>query len=83
MSSIRKWDIQNPETKKKCIDQIMQLIDELEGRPAGVIASEELMNAISSTIGPDMYNMALIDVKKVISEKMQDLDVDIDLLTQS
>lgn len=83
MNSMRKWDITNEVTKKDCIEKIIILLDEVKDRDAGVIFAAELLDTVTGCIGPEIYNMALVDVKKVISDKIQDLDVDIDLLHQS
>lgn len=82
MNSVRKWDITKPDLKKQCIDHVLTVIDQLDGVEPGVIFAEELMQTISSVVGPEFYNMGVTDAKKLIETKLADLEVDMDVLTQ-
>lgn len=80
MSMIRKWDIENEQVKKQCIDEVLARIDEQADAPFGVLAAEEIMAIVSEHVGPQVYNTALADAKKAIQAKLADLDIDIDML---
>lgn len=82
MSVQRKWDIANETTKEECIRQILDVLDEAQGRPPGVLLAEELIQIVGTKVGPEAYNTALEDARKIMQTKLEDLDVDIDLLTQ-
>jgi uncharacterized protein (DUF2164 family) len=58
------------------------MLDQLDGADPGVVFAEELMQTVSSIIGPEFYNLALNDAKKLVVAKLADLEVDLDVLTQ-
>lgn len=80
---IRKWDMNDKDAKKKCVDEVIARIEEIGDSQAGFIAAQDIIEIVSANLGPEIYNMALGDVKKLLQQKFGDLEVDIDLLEQS
>ena len=75
----RKWDVSSDEIRKKCVDEIISRLDD-QGFEAGLITAEDIIDIVAQNIGPDIYNSALADVKKLLQERLGDLETDIDLL---
>ncbi|HBI25269.1 MAG: hypothetical protein UT41_C0003G0037 [Candidatus Wolfebacteria bacterium GW2011_GWC2_39_22] len=48
----------------------------------GIIAAGEILDFFLQTIGDDVYKKAVGDVKKLLKERMDDLDIELDLLTE-
>lgn len=78
----RKWDIANEEAQKRCIDEVITRVEELEGASVGVIAAQDIIDIVTEHLAPELYNMGVRDAKKAVQEKIQDLEVDIDMLEQ-
>jgi uncharacterized protein (DUF2164 family) len=76
----RKWDVSSREVRKKCIDEILTRIEEQQGAEFGIVAAEEIMDIVAQNIGPDIYNLALEDTKKLLETRLSDLQADLDLL---
>ena len=76
----RKWDISTNETRKKCVDEVIARIDEQDGSEFGVIAAEEIIDIVLQNVGPDIYNSAIADTKKLLHDHFTDLDFEVDLL---
>lgn len=78
----RKWDIANEEAQKRCIDEVITRVEELDGGSVGVIAAQDIIDIVTEHLAPEFYNMGVQDAKKAVQEKIQDLEVDIDMLEQ-
>lgn len=78
----RKWDSQDEALQRKCIDEIITRIDELEGDNAGVIAAQDIIDIVTENLAPEIYNKGIADAKKMIKEKLEDLDIDLSSLEQ-
>lgn len=76
----RKWDVSSKETRKKCVEEIITRINELSDSEIGVKAAEDIIDIVAQNIGPDVYNLALKDAKKLLQDRLADLDTEIDLL---
>lgn len=78
----RKWDVTNEEAQKKCIDEVIARVDELETTEIGVIAAQDIIDIIIENLAPDIYNTGVADAQKVIQKKLQDIEVDLQMLEQ-
>lgn len=78
----RKWDIKDEATRKKCIDEIITRIEEIDGDKVGVIAAQDIIDIVTEHFGPEVYNAALGDVNKLLETKFQDITTDVELLEQ-
>jgi len=46
----------------------------------GMIAAEDILEFFLQLIGPEIYNKGVDDSKKILEQRFQDLEVDLDLL---
>jgi len=79
----RKWDITNEDLLKKCIDEVITRVEEIDGESVGIIAAQDIIGIITQNLGPEIYNSGIRDAKKLLQERFHDLEVDVDLLEQS
>ena len=77
---LRKWNIKDKQSQKKCVEEVLARIDEQAGSPFGVIAAEEIIDIVSNYVGPTAFNTAIDDAKKTLQTKLLDLEVDLDVL---
>lgn len=78
----RKWDVANEEAQKKCVDEVIARVDELETTEIGVIAAQDIIDIVIENLAPDIYNAGVADAQKVIQKKLQDIEVDLQMLEQ-
>jgi uncharacterized protein (DUF2164 family) len=76
----RKWDTENEELQRKCVEEVIARIDEIGEAPAGVIAAQEIIDIVTANLAPEIYNKGVRDAGKLVSAKLGDV-VDIDLPT--
>lgn len=79
----RKWDVSTEQTRKKCVEEIITRLEEQGGAQFGVIAANEVIDIVLQNLGPDIYKLALKDAGKLAQEKIEDLQVGLDLLKSS
>lgn len=77
---IRKWDIKDEQAKRQCVDEVIQAIDEHGEGQFGIIAAEEIIDIVAVRLGPQIYNDAIEDAKKLLETKLSDLTVEMDVL---
>jgi uncharacterized protein (DUF2164 family) len=78
------WDIEDKELGQKCIDEVIARVQDIDDTEAvGIIAAQDIIDIVLENAGPEIYNRALKDVHKVISEKFQDIEYDIEELQQT
>lgn len=80
---LRKWDIDNPELNKKCLDEVITYVQDIKDPDnVGIITAQEIIDIVIENYAPHIHNKALDSAKKVISEKMQDIEYAVDELRQ-
>lgn len=79
---IRKWDIKDDATRKQCIEEVITRVEEIDGDKVGTIAAQDIIDIVAERLGPEIYNNCLSDIKKMLSDKFQDIETDIELLEQ-
>jgi uncharacterized protein (DUF2164 family) len=79
---LRKFDTDNKELERKCIDEVIARIEEMGGDTPGQIAAQDIIGIVTQNYGPEIYNKALNDAKKLLETKLNDLSTDLDLLEQ-
>lgn len=78
----RKWDSENDSIQRKCIDEIITRVDEATDASIGVIAAQDIIDIVTEHLAPEIYNKGIADAKKLIREKLTDIEVDLDSLEQ-
>jgi uncharacterized protein (DUF2164 family) len=79
---IRKWDTDDKELQQKCIDEVITRIEEIDDGQVGVIAAQDIIDIVTENLGPEIYNKGLADAKKAVTERLHDIETDIELLQQ-
>lgn len=77
---LRKWGIKDEHVNQKCLDEIIERIDEQAGSQFGLIAAQEIIDIVSAYVGPTAYNTAIDDAKKSLQNKLADFEVDLEVL---
>lgn len=79
----RKWDTTDEELQKKCVNEVIACVEEIDGDSVGIIAAQDIIDIVLQNHGPEINNTAIKDAKKLLQERFHDLEVDYDLLEQS
>jgi len=79
----RKFDSISKEVERKCIAEVITRIEDIDGSEVGLIAAQDVIHIVTQNLGPEIYNAALRDVKKLLQERVADLETDISLLEHS
>ncbi len=83
MALNRKWDIEDTELNKKCIDEVISRVQELENSDeVGIIAAQDIIDIVTENLAPVFYNQGVEDARKTVQDKIQDIEVDLDVLKQ-
>jgi len=80
MGIIRKWDIASKETQDKCVNEVIARVEEIEGDTVGLIAAQDIIDIVTENLGPEIYNKAIQDAKRLVENQMNDLETGLDLL---
>ncbi len=76
----RKWDSEDEELQRKCVDEVITRIDEIGDSTAGIIAAQDVIDIVTEHLAPEIYNRGVRDVRKLVAEKLSDIEIDIDAL---
>jgi uncharacterized protein (DUF2164 family) len=80
---IRKWDIDNEDVNKKCINEVITRIQDIDDPDqAGVIAAQDIIDIVMENMGPEIYNKAINDTNNLIQTKLHDIDTEIEMLKE-
>ena len=80
----RKWDTANEDIQRKCLNEIITRISELEDTSAvGLIAAQDIIDIVTENLAPEICNLGVRDARKILQEKFYDIEVDLDLLKQA
>jgi uncharacterized protein (DUF2164 family) len=80
---LRKWDIKDEKIRKQCLEEVIARIEEEDDTTIGIISAQEIVDIVAKFVGPNAYNMAIVDSKKIIDTKLGDLEIDFDLMKVS
>ena len=79
MGIIKKWDIEDKQTNDKCIEEVMTRVEEIGDDTIGVIAAQDIIDIVTNNFGPEIYNKALRDAKKLFIDRASDIETELDL----
>ncbi|MCY9514669.1 DUF2164 domain-containing protein [Paenibacillus apiarius] len=65
------------EQKKQLTEQMKRYFEHERGEAMGDIAAEQTVDDMMALLGPYMYNQALEDARKLITERMMNLEDDL------
>lgn len=78
----QKFDFVSEEKRTEALKNIIAFFQDERGEEIGLIAAGEILDFFLQTIGDDVYKKAVSDVKKLLKDRMDDLDIELDLLTE-
>jgi len=76
-----KWDSDDDALQRKCLDEVIARVDEIGDSPAGIIAAQDIVDIVTEHLAPEIYNRGVRDARKVLQDKLGDLEYDLDSLT--
>ncbi|MCT4598109.1 MAG: DUF2164 domain-containing protein [Vallitalea sp.] len=66
--------------KNKLISEIQDFFEDSRDEKIGIIAAEEVLDFFLNTLGVHIYNKSLDEAKLWISQKLEDIEIDYDML---
>lgn len=78
----KQFDVISDDVKKRCAAEISARVEEISGEPVGVIAAQDIVDIVTLHYGPEIYKAALEDAKKIVQERLSDVEYEIDGLMQ-
>ncbi len=76
----RKWDVYDDEARKKCIDELITRVDELEGEAMGAIAAQDLIDIVVENVAQSIYEAGVIDARKIVETRTEDINIELGAL---
>jgi len=76
----RKLDFISEEEKTKYLKEIIGFFRDERNEDIGFIAAEKVLEFFLQTTGEDIYKKAIEDVKYLIKERFDDLDIEMSIL---
>ncbi|MBI2038301.1 MAG: DUF2164 family protein [Candidatus Nealsonbacteria bacterium] len=78
-----KFDFESDVQKIKYIKEIIGFFQSERNEEIGVIAAEKVLDFFLQSMGEEIYKKAIKDCKKLLKERLEDLEVDLDILSPS
>lgn len=79
---IKKFDTLPKEAEKQLVEVVITRIEEIGDSSVGYIAAQDIIDSVVQVYGPEIYNMGIRDVKKLLQEKVTDIETELDMLKQ-
>jgi uncharacterized protein (DUF2164 family) len=76
----RKWDMASDEIQRKCVDEVIARVEEIDSDEVGMIAAQDIIDIVTSNLAPAIYTAGLKDAQKILQQKMFDVESEIELL---
>ncbi len=81
---LRKWDTDNKELERNLLNEIITRVQDIDNTSTvGVVAAQDIVDIVTDKLGPEIYNKGVNDARKLISDKLADLDIDLSTLEQN
>ena len=81
-SITKKYDQFPPEKKTEILNQIILYFEQERDEKIGMVAAGNLLEFMIEIIGKDIYNLGIIDAKKILESRIEDIKYDIDDLQE-
>jgi len=79
---IKKFDTLTKEAEKQLTEVVITRIEEIGDSGVGYIAAQDIIDSVVQVYGPEIYNMAIRDAKKLLQEKFTDIETELDIIKQ-
>ncbi len=76
----RKWDLLSEEERKVSREEIITFFKEKLDNEIWIVLSDEILDFFLQSTAEKNYNKAINDSKKLLKERFQDLEIDLELL---
>ncbi|HBB02825.1 MAG: hypothetical protein US89_C0007G0007 [Candidatus Peregrinibacteria bacterium GW2011_GWF2_38_29] len=76
----RKWDLLTKERRAGLIREIITYFKEERDEEIGMLASEDILDFFLENLGKDIYKRAVDDLKAIVKQNFENLEIDLDLL---
>ena len=76
----RKWDLLSDEKRKDIIGRIQFFFKNERDEEIGMIAAEDILDCILEEAAIDIYQKGINDAKKLLKDRFEGFEIDLDLL---
>lgn len=76
----RKWDLLSKDQRQAAINKIITFFAESRDETIGIIQAEEVLDFFLQIASADLYNLGVSDTKALLHRRIEDIQVDLDLL---
>lgn len=74
----RRWERLSEEKKQAVINELIHFFEQERGEEIGVVAATQLLDFFLQRAGPEIYNKGVLDAKKAMENRFEDLGYDLD-----
>ena len=74
----RNWERLSDEERKSVIEDLILFFENERDEKIGIIAAEEVLNFFLMAVGNKLYNKGIDDAKKVLKNRYEELQFDLD-----
>ena len=74
----RNWERLSDEERKSVIEDLILFFENERDEKIEIIAAEEVLNFFLMSVGNKLYNKGIDDVKKVLKNRYEELQFDLD-----
>ncbi|QHN42326.1 DUF2164 family protein [Candidatus Mycosynbacter amalyticus] len=72
------WNFPDKESEQKCIDELITRIEDIGDDGVGMIAAQDVIDIVTEHLAPTIYNRGVRDARKLVLDKMQDAEFELD-----
>ena len=79
----RAWDLLTEEAREKSIKEIIGYFETERDEEIGVVAAGEILDFFQREMGKEIYNKGIEDAKTLLKERLESIELDIDVLRRT
>ncbi|MBT6068925.1 DUF2164 family protein [Candidatus Peregrinibacteria bacterium] len=76
----RSWDLLSEAKRRSCVEEIMVYFQRERDEKIGMLAAEDVLDFMLKSVAKDIYEKGIKDAKELLKRRLDDLDVEMDLL---
>ena len=77
----QKFNFASDEQKMIYLKEIISFFKKERDEEIGLVAAETVLDFFTQTMGDEIYKKAINDCKKLLNERFDDLDIELDILS--
>ena len=78
----QKFDFVSEEKEMAYLKEIIAFFQDERNEEIGFVAAKQVLNFFLQTIGEEIYKKAIKDAKKLLNDRIDDLNLELDLLSE-